>query len=231
MGELSTFYPGWPLCITPGTRVALTFLFPLRENRGPLIVITDGPLPPGVTWLSVPDKNGGSGEMTHPAGCGGKAQFWWSANDRSRREHVTPRGCPKKNRINRIKELWGLCSAQHCVRLSFRDQQREVPQGIHDLEICSSPDMGFPNRYCLDAIIFLHKPFPPISKEWRLQRTGLVKYCSWPWQCACSLCWDPRTACPHHTSLHKTISSNIVRNRKSRNKKHETIFPLTPPLC
>lgn len=150
------------------------------------------------------------------------------------------RGCPKQNRVKGIHELGGLCRAQRCGRLSFKDQRLEVPQGISDLEICSSPHMAFPKEGCLDAIIFLHKPFPPISKEWRITENRPRKIlcsCSWPRQCGCSL---PVSATllgsqhslssPHLTTQMKSISSKTGRNKKSRDNKDEKIFQLEPSL-
>lgn len=143
----------------------------------------------------------------------------------ARRKRVTPRGCPKHNRVKGIHELGGLCRAQRCGRLSFKDQRPEVPQGINDLESAPPPTWHFPKRTVWMQSFSSTNPFLQFQKNEELQRTGLVKY-SVPGPGSVGvhsqflpLCWDPSTACLHRTSLHK---GRVYLARQAETKNEET---------
>lgn len=95
--------------------------------------------------------------------CRNKTPFWLSTDEIF--EIFREEMCLFQEAVPSRKGLGG--SINMAVSIA-RISSVKLPGAINHLETHSSPDMAFPNEYCLDAIISLHTSFPPISKEQRV---------------------------------------------------------------
>lgn len=153
----------------PGTGAAPGLHFPLMRKQVALIVITDLPLPPeGNSMFNPLDLYQ---IQTEVVGNDLFCLVWKQSSILTEFErHLQEGMCYFQGAILSRKGLIGSINYEtsgvwHCGRFNFQDPLFELPQATNHLEACSSPHMAFPNECCLDAIISLHTPFPPISTE------------------------------------------------------------------